>query len=323
MLNYRLGRGAMSFDQIGLEQAFGFAGFGRWEIEPATGSMVFDEQCRALFGVNAEEAQSRDAVIARLYPEDRDRVSSALANLQSVGDAFDETFRVNLPTGRQRWIRGIGQLGLHSGQPRILGVSMDVTEEQELRAQRQLHLDEMNHRIKNLFALVSSMISSAGRESQSKEDLVENLRGRVSALDRAHAMMLRTDTSKPLPLRELIDNVLAPARSDQSIVAQGDDVMVPAQSITSFVLIIHEWVTNSAKYGALKHFEGEIEIAWTVVDGALELIWREKVPDYDDDAEKGFGSHLLQACASQLGAEKKRCFEDGLLTIRLKFPIGE
>ncbi|MHC9237558.1 sensor histidine kinase [Pseudooceanicola sp. 502str34] len=313
----------MSFDQNGLEQSLGFAGFGRWEIEPATGSMSFDEQCRAFFGVTAEEAQSKDAVISRLHPEDRAQVASALKNVRSIGDVFDETFRLNLPNGRQRWIRGIGQLGLHSGLPRILGVSMDVTEELELRMQRQLHLDEMNHRIKNLFALVSSMVSSAGRESQSKEELVENLRGRISALDRAHSMMLRTDTSKPLPLRELIDNVLAPARSDQSIISQGEDVMVPAEAVTSFVLIIHEWVTNSTKYGALKHCEGELEIAWAVVDGVLELIWREKVADYDFNAEKGFGSRLLQACASQLGAEKQRCFDNGLLTIRLKFPIGE
>lgn len=313
----------MSFEQIGLDQAFGFAGLGRWEIEPRSGAMVFDEQCRTLFGVTEEVARSRDAVIARLHIDDREGVIKALENLQAVGDIFEQIFRVRQDSGKYRWIRGVGRLGFHAGQPRILGISMDVTCEQNLLSERELHLAEINHRIKNLFALVSAMISGAARESDSKEDLVQNLRGRVSALDRAHSLMLRTDTSRPLELGDLIESVLSPTLSQQTIVMKGNQVQIPAESVTSLVLILHEWVTNSAKYGALKHRDGEIKVQWHPFDGGVDLTWREKVPDYDPDAEKGFGSHLLQASALQLGASKTRTFEDGWLIIKMRIPLHQ
>jgi two-component system CheB/CheR fusion protein len=122
-------------------------------------------------------------------------------------------------------------------------------------------------------------------------------------------------------LGALLNEVLAPARSLQTIVMSGDEVLVPAKAITSLVLIFHEWVTNSAKYGALRHSEGTIKVEWVPYDGGVNILWRELVPDYDVNAEKGFGSRLIQASAMQLRAEKTRRFEDGWLTIDMRLPL--
>lgn len=311
----------MSFDESGLDHAFGFAGLGRWDYAPDTGALVLDAQCRELFNVTDVEVLTSEVIMSRLHEDDRDRVAQALGAIQSEGQVFEEVFRVPVASG-VRWIRGMGRFGMHSGRPRVLGVSLDVTAEQELRLQRELHFAEMNHRIKNLFALVSAMISSAARESDAQGDLVDNLRGRVSALDRAHSLMVRTDVSQPILLSALLDSVLAPARSQQNVAMSGDDVMIPARSITSLVLIIHEWVTNSAKYGALRQSDGQISIDWTQTGDSLRMQWREMVPDYDPNAEKGFGSRLIQASALQLGAEKTRTYRDGWLTIEMKMPLG-
>lgn len=305
----------------GLENAFGFAGIGRWEYSVDGGTLRLDDVCRALFELSEDEALSRDVIVERIDESERERVFGALDCLSGEGDEYDQTFKLVLPSGRERWLRGVAKLRSHPDGDMIIGVSFDVTSEQELLAERELHLAEMNHRIKNLFALVAAMISSASRESSEKDDLVANLRDRVTALDRAHSLMLKTDASRPIPLGALLNEVLAPARSRQTIVMSGADVLIPAKAITSLVLIFHEWVTNSAKYGALRHTDGTINVEWSPYEGGVEIHWRELVPDYDVDAEKGFGSRLIQASAMQLKAEKVRRFENGWLHIDMRLPL--
>lgn len=311
----------MPLEDAGLENAFGFAGIGRWEFNVETGVLVLDPVCRDLFEVTEAEAGSRSVIAERVAEADRDRAFAALDALSVSGGEYDETFRLSLPSGRERWLRGVAKLRADEGGTRVIGVSFDVTSEQKLLAERELHLAEINHRIKNLFALVGAMISSASRESTDKDEMVGNLRDRVAALDRAHSLMLKTDASQPVPLGALLDQILAPARSRQTIVMSGEEVMIPSRVITSLVLIIHEWVTNSAKYGALRHTDGTISVEWTPYDDGVHILWRERVPDYDTEAEKGFGSRLIQASAMQLRAEKTRRFEDGWLTIDMRLPL--
>lgn len=304
-----------------LDHALDYAGVGRWDFGPSDGSVVMDDICRSLLELAPGETLSVEEIRQRLHEEDRDRVFAALAALEGEGDVLDEVYRLVQLSGRERWIRSVGRLSHHDGVPRIIGVSLDVTTEQELLAERSLHLSEMNHRIKNLFALVSAMISSAARESSDKEELVDNLRGRVTALDRAHSLMNKTDSTRPLPLKALLEQILAPARTGQSITLSGETVMIPASCVTSLVLIFHEWTTNSAKYGALRRSDGEISVSWTHRPEGLRLIWRETVEDYDEGASQGFGSTLIRASAMQLGAQKTRRFEDGILTIDMTLPL--
>ncbi|GGE38920.1 hypothetical protein GCM10011360_28330 [Primorskyibacter flagellatus] len=311
----------MPTDDTGLDSAFGFAGIGRWEMTVDDGSLRLDPVCRDLFELSDSDATAQSVIVERIVEADRERVFKALDTLTTNGDEYDQTFRLNLPSGRERWLRGVAKLSKGPDGSKVIGVSFDVTSEQKLLAERELHLSEINHRIKNLFALVAAMISSAARESTDKDEVVSNLRDRVTALDRAHSLMLRTDVSRPIPLEALLNEILAPARSLQTIVMSGVEVLIPAKAITSLVLIFHEWVTNSAKYGALRHSDGTINVEWVPYDGGVRILWRELVPDYDIDAEKGFGSRLIQASAMQLRAEKERRFEDGWLTIDMRLPL--
>lgn len=311
----------MTTSEVGLENAFGFAGIGRWELTLSDKSLKLDDVCRDLFEVTEAEATSQAIIIERVAEEDRDRCFGGLDALTAHGDQYDETFRLTLPSGQERWLRGVAKYRADPTGDRVIGVSFDVTSEQKLLAERELHLAEINHRIKNLFALVAAMISSAARESSDKTEIVTNLRDRVTALDRAHSLMQKTDASQPIPLGALLNEVLAPARSLQTIVMSGEEVLIPAKALTSLVLIFHEWVTNSAKYGALRHSDGTIHVEWVPCEGGVRIIWRELVPDYDINAEKGFGSRLIQASAMQLRAEKERRFEDGWLVIDMRLPL--
>lgn len=313
----------MPMNESGLENAFGFAGIGRWELTLEAKSLVLDAACREIFEVSDAEALSQAAIIERVDEADRARVFGALEALSEVGGVYDETFRLNLPSGEPRWVRGVAKCCAESGSQKVIGVSFDVTSEQQLLAERELHLSEINHRIKNLFALVSAMISTASRENSEKDAVVDDLRGRIAALDRAHSLMLSSDASRPIPLGELLGQILAPARSQQTIVMSGQDVLIPAPAVTSLVLIVHEWVTNSAKFGALKHADGTIHVEWTLSEGDVHIVWSEKVPEFDEGADTGFGSRLVQMSVMQLRADMDRRFEDGWLTTELKVPLDD
>ncbi|WP_424929164.1 sensor histidine kinase [Amaricoccus tamworthensis] len=313
----------MSVHEESLDLALDFAGLGRWEYDPATKKQVLDRRCRMLFEVSEAEAQEFDNTFALVHPDDQEDLKRGVAAILTEGQEFHHRFRVRRKAGGYKWLRGMGRLVNNGGRPKLIGVSLDVTVEEELLRERELHLAEMNHRIKNMFAIVSAMISNANRESETREDMVSNLRGRVSALDRAHSLMLRTDVTQPVGLRQVLECILAPARGGQEISLEGDDVMIPTRLLIPLVLIVHEWVTNSAKYGALHGDDGVIEVRWSSDGGFVRVIWREKVEVHDPNPEPGFGSRLIQASLLQLGAEKTRNYADGWLTIDMTLPLCE
>ncbi|WP_121062600.1 sensor histidine kinase [Chachezhania antarctica] len=311
----------MLLDQESLDLAVSAAGLGRWEYDPASKATVLDDQCRKLLGCSKEQARSIDRILPLIHRDDRAEMAKRLGAIIEDGQEFEHVFRVRRPEAGHRWLRGIGRMVERNGQARILGVTLDVTAEQELLAERDLHLEEMSHRIKNLFALVSAMISNANRESGSQPELVEKLRGRVEALDRAHSLMIKTDSTKPVSLHDLLENILEPARGVQPITFDGDDVQIPVNKLTPLVLIFHEWITNSIKYGALQQCDGEIAVRWAYEPDGLRLVWREKVEAYNDQLKRGFGSRLIHASAQQLKAVKTRDYVDGWLIIDMLLPL--
>ena len=88
------------------------------------------------------------------------------------------------------------------------------------------------------------------------------------------------------------------------------------------VLILHEWVTNSTKYGALSRPDGRIEGSWRHRDGVLRLEWREWTRTAGSATREGFGSRLIRASVLQLSGEMTQTHEDGLLSMVLTLPLS-
>ena len=317
---------ALSAERERLNMALGVAEIGTWDYDPATRQVTLDARERALLDLSDATAGSRpiSAMLAmdRIHPEDRETVGTALDATTQGGADFVQVFRVERRDGGWRWLRGMGRAETRDGRRRIVGVSYDVTTQQESLRERELHLAEMSHRIKNLFAVVGALISNAEKESVDKAALAENLRGRVSALNRAHMLMVGTDRNNPVPLDQTIDRIMAPALGGQQVRIGGDAVMVPSNLLTPLVLILHEWVTNSTKYGALSRPDGRIEVSWHHRDGVLRLAWQEWTGTAGSATREGFGSRLIRASVLQLSGEMTQTHEDGLLSIQLTLPLA-
>lgn len=198
-------------------------------------------------------------------------------------------------------------------------------------SERQILLDEMNHRLKNLFALVSGFIRMNRRNYTEVGPLADALEDRISALARAHELIVPvvTATRNFIPevsLLALFETVLrphVPIGSDR-LVLDGPDVQLEAQRITNLALAIHELATNAAKYGALSGLEGTLHVRWSVQDGALSLQWHENLPfgSLQPSAHKGFGTRLVQMCIEgQLGGRVVSVADPSGMRYDISFPL--
>ncbi|MFO1102304.1 MAG: HWE histidine kinase domain-containing protein [Methylocystis sp.] len=151
--------------------------------------------------------------------------------------------------------------------------------------------DELNHRVKNILALIKSLVNqpSAGH---SLEEFVVGLQGRILALANAHDQVVRSDGGGSL--RQLLLAELSPYPADQ-IQLDGPDIGLEARAYSVMALAIHELATNAAKYGALSDSNGTLSISWRQSDdGDLEIEWRERGgPHVTPPTRSGFGSVLL------------------------------
>jgi two-component sensor histidine kinase len=111
----------------------------------------------------------------------------------------------------------------------------------------------MNHRIKNLFAVATSVLSVSARSTTSVSQLVESAGGRLSALARAHALTLSHGSGEVAQiagrpsLHSLIEAIIAPHQSEEEsrrLLIVGCDIEISGPVISSLALLLHEFATN-------------------------------------------------------------------------------
>ena len=287
-----------------LRLALEVAQIGVWEYEPSTDVTLLDETERHLLNIQQGDAGDQmQPILDNLPEEDRARVNQSLRQAMDGTRVFDERFRIPLENGEYRWLHGLGRRIDNGHTNKFIGVTIDITAERSLLEQRELMIREMNHRVKNLFSVISAMVSIASREADEVDEFASEIRDRIHALGRSHS--LTNDSAVggagSVSLRSLIETVVNPSRSTQDIHLTGEDVDVPNSQITSLALILHEWATNAAKYGALSVEDGCLEVGWKVEDGKLTLDWREKgIGKEAGGGKAGFGTRLIETATRQL-----------------------
>ncbi len=296
------------------------SGIGVWEYVPRDKKFAFGGAAMALLQTD-DERPSLDSFLAKLSEADSDRMRSALADAEAEGhEAFEITTRLE-GNGRFSWIKTFGRFVEDSDPPRIIGVSVDVTAENELAEARELMLSEMNHRVKNLFAMIGGILRIAARKHETTKALVDDVEGRVLALGNAHTLASNQRRSKPVEMHELVETMVAPHTRAAKIDISSAPFPVSASCITPLSLILHEWATNAVKHGVLGTEAGRLSVEWEKTDKSMILIWNE-IGDSDVRAagDAGFGTVLLSTSARQLGAKIETHIEGPVLSHVLTMP---
>ncbi|MBA2682429.1 MAG: PAS domain S-box protein [Ktedonobacteraceae bacterium] len=209
----------------------------------------------------------------------------------------------------------------------------DITERKQADEQRKLLIGELNHRVKNLFALVGGIVALSARTATTSKELADVLRGRFGALAQAHELIqpgLRfhdISASGDFGIKELIAKIFSPyalPQFEERIKFDGPSVAISEQAVTGMALVFHELATNAAKYGALFEPDGKIEVRWRTSDGTLYLNWIETgcQPRRSEPQHKGFGSMLVQrSVESQFGGTISNQWNSDGLSVSISVPL--
>ena len=189
---------------------------------------------------------------------------------------------------------------------------------------------ELNHRVKNLFAVVLAIVKMTGRNAPEAKPTVDRIADRVHALLNAHEVTQGNSAHRSAHLTDLVETALRPYRSEESqCTYEGPAVTLPDRAVVPLGLVLHELTTNAVKYGGWARAGGRIDISWSVTpEDRLEFEWRETViPTGGEEAardpgKKGFGTTLIDGSAKQLGGSIDRRYGPTGIAVRIEFPLG-
>jgi PAS domain S-box-containing protein len=318
------------------------AHLGTWKLDLERGEITWDEGTCALYNLPHDGLYtlSLEQAMALVHPDDRSGVTErirAVSDPHSSG-RYESEYRAVLPDGKLRWVRSRGQALFVRERGRVRAVSLsgvasDVTEHRASEEAQQLLTRELNHRVKNLFAIANGMVSMTARTAKDPKDMATALRGRLSALSRAHELVQPVSVSHgsgagpEVDFEQLIHAVLEPYRQvgQSHIVVEGPGVRIGSNTTTSLALVLHELATNAAKYGCLSGADGELAIRWTVDGDTLDLLWTENGgPAVDSPPQfEGFGTQLSQrSITGQLGGTLDREWLPQGLHVHMTLPIS-
>ncbi|HKY82466.1 MAG TPA: HWE histidine kinase domain-containing protein [Sphingobium sp.] len=179
----------------------------------------------------------------------------------------------------------------------VLRLSDSANEErQKAHEKQELLIAELNHRVRNILSLIRGLISQTRDSARSIDDFIGTLESRVHALARAHDQ-ITADRWAPARLHDLIEVEAGAYLGEKRdrVQLSGSNVLLTPSAFTVLALVIHELLTNAAKYGALSD-GGTVTIDWHVdADGSLLLHWVENGgPAVVAPTRRGFGSTVIE-----------------------------
>ncbi|MEZ0495661.1 HWE histidine kinase domain-containing protein [Sphingomonas sp. IW22] len=179
----------------------------------------------------------------------------------------------------------------------VLRLSDDAQEERRRAAERQeLLIAELNHRVRNILSLIRGLVRQSRDPGADTATYVDMLEGRIEALARAHDQITQ-DNWSAAPLRRLIETEAAAYLGGRAsrLHLEGDAMLLSPQAFSTLALVLHELMTNSAKYGALSD-NGTVAVGWhcNAMD-ELVIEWRERGgPPVNAPTRQGFGTTIIQ-----------------------------
>jgi two-component sensor histidine kinase len=179
----------------------------------------------------------------------------------------------------------------------VLRMADEAMSQRQLANERQeLLIAELNHRVRNILGVIRGLVRQSKPHDDDIESFVKLVDGRIHALARAHNQ-ITDDHWGPAPIQALIDAETAAFLADKPdrIITTGGYVLLNPQAYSTMALVIHELVTNSAKYGSLSD-SGAVSMDWKREEnGDLVVTWREHGgPPVSPPSRRGFGTTIIE-----------------------------
>lgn len=243
---------------------------------------------------------------AEILPaEAADEVARVKREAIEMGTRREREMVVAFPAGHRWFDLRVEPLatGLERG---VICVAIDITHRKQAEEQLKLVMQEMVHRVKNVFAVVQSIMVQTARRSTDMADFTRAVSDRLLALSRGHDQLAKGQWRSAL-LGDVVSGVIQPLVQEDAalrVVACGPDVELDSNQVQHFALALHELVTNSLKYGALSAEGGRVTVSWRFDERSdarkVALTWSERGgPAVRMPERKGFGRLMVEALVPQ------------------------
>jgi PAS domain S-box-containing protein len=317
-----------------LEIAISAADQGVWDWDLVTNEMVYSERAKQIYGLPPGEPVTLDKVRAATHQED---IKYTLPLLEraldpAIRDRSSYEYRVVWPNGEERWVLAYGE-AVFAGPPgaekaiRYVGTIQDINARKTAERQQQIMVAELNHRVKNMLAVVQALAFQTMRGEAVPEHVSEAFSGRLKALSSAHEILTR-ESWEGADLQDIAVGALTPLAADlpKRVSISGDSIRMRPQAAVSLSMALHELATNASKYGALSNDGGHVDLSWVIDSGPepmLRLTWKENDgPPVAAPAGQGFGTRMIKrVVASDMGGDVEMQFDAKGLSCTVSAPL--
>ncbi len=260
-----------------------------------------------------------------IHPEDFEATLAKFQYALENARPFEDEWRLRLADGSYRYV--VSRAVPSSDDPataRWFGTLTDIDEQYRISQERELLAGELAHRIKNIFSVITGLISLRSRGNPDQGAFGDALNDNIRALSRAQEYALPTSNRSGENLQDLLRIMMAPYGADGSgkVAISGDAAKFGPRAATPLALVFHELATNAVKYGALSTAKGKVSITVKALKDTVIIDWHETGgPAIEEPEATGFGSRLTSmAVDHQLGGALTRNWRETGLAVSLTLP---
>jgi two-component sensor histidine kinase len=173
----------------------------------------------------------------------------------------------------------------------LLSISRDISAARLLELERELLANELNHRVKNVLAVVQAIAVQSFRGGERSQ--MNAFTARLAALGAAQDLLIQT-VWRSASIRDVVEKALAPHCLEDRCTIHGTSHELDGKRALALALALHELATNAIKYGALSNDSGRVSVEWHISESELRLCWRESGgPAVRDPGPPGFGTRIV------------------------------
>jgi PAS domain S-box-containing protein len=280
-----------------LQEALAAGAVMAFECDICSGPAQRSENAAQVLGIGLQQAVTAEQFLAQIHPDDRERFK-AYHRRARVDSPATIIFRFMRPDGQEVWLEETSRTEHDAAgrAVRVKGLVRDITRRKHAEERQDLLSAELDHRVKNALARVVAVASHTRRRNETTDDFVKSLNGRIQAMAAAHALLSHSRWCG-VGLTELVSHQLAPYTTDANISISGPEVTLTSTQTQAVAMVMHELVTNAAKYGALSGQDGSVSVSWdrTSADTILTVTWCERGgPPITAPVKSGYGSNLIR-----------------------------
>jgi two-component sensor histidine kinase len=205
----------------------------------------------------------------------------------------------------------------------------DITAARKAEEQQSLLVAEFDHRVKNVLARVAVVARRTRESCRSMDQFLDVLDGRIQSMANTHDL-LSNGHWKGAHLADLVRRELEPCIGASEATVDGPDVVLSVEATQALAMVLHELVTNAAKYGALSAPAGRVCVDWgcrTNGDSqtVLTIRWQEiGGPPVRAPSRRGYGTSVISDLIPyELGGMVDIAYATDGVRCRIEFPLEQ